>query len=119
MKSPLKASIKNDYMGFNGTNIVSLGWNFAHRQVKIKRGLMFSCCGVDSYNDFTGGVKWNTNYGGGLKAPITCCVTIPDSATPTCAVTPSDIYTKVSLRLFCEFEWKVDQRIQESLGGFY
>lgn len=40
MKSPLKASIKNDYMGFNGTNIVSLGWNFAHRQVKIKTGLM-------------------------------------------------------------------------------
>lgn len=86
MKGPLKASIQSDYMGFNGTNIVSLGWNFAHRQ--------FSCCGVDSYNDFTGGVKWNTNYGGGLKAPITCCITIPDSGTPTCAETPSDIYTK-------------------------
>lgn len=27
-------------MGFNGTNIVSLGWNFAHRQVKIKTGFM-------------------------------------------------------------------------------
>uniref|UniRef100_A0A8W8LE40 Uncharacterized protein n=1 Tax=Magallana gigas TaxID=29159 RepID=A0A8W8LE40_MAGGI len=61
---------------------------------------LFSCCGVDSYNDFTGGVKWNTNYGGGLKAPITCCITIPDSGTPTCAETPSDIYTKLVLIIF-------------------
>ncbi|XP_061184159.1 tetraspanin-1-like [Saccostrea echinata] len=86
IKNPLKTSIQSDYIGFNGTNLVSLGWNFAHRQ--------FKCCGVDSYNDFTGGAKWNTNYGTGLKAPITCCITIPDSALPTCATTPADIYTK-------------------------
>lgn len=86
IRNPLKTSIQSDYMGFNGTNIVSLGWNFAHRQ--------FECCGVDSYNDFTGAAQWNTNYGTGLKAPITCCVNIPNSATPTCATTPVDIYTK-------------------------
>ena len=34
IKSPLKSSIQSDYMGFNGTNIVSLGWNFVHRQVE-------------------------------------------------------------------------------------
>uniref|UniRef100_A0A8W8LHW0 Uncharacterized protein n=1 Tax=Magallana gigas TaxID=29159 RepID=A0A8W8LHW0_MAGGI len=69
-------------------------------EIQIATWCVFSCCGVDSYNDFTGGVKWNTNYGGGLKAPITCCVTIPDSTTPTCAVTPSDIYTKLVLIIF-------------------
>ncbi|XP_061184952.1 tetraspanin-1-like [Saccostrea echinata] len=86
IKNPLKTSIQSDYIGFNGTNLVSLGWNLAHRE--------FKCCGVDSYNDFTGGAKWNTNYGSGLKAPITCCITIPDSSSPTCATTPTDIYTK-------------------------
>lgn len=40
MKSFLKVFIKNDYMGFNGINIVSLGWNFVYRQVKIKIGFM-------------------------------------------------------------------------------
>ncbi|XP_056011129.1 tetraspanin-1-like isoform X2 [Ostrea edulis] len=86
IKAPLKTTIQSDYVGFNGTNIVSLGWNFVHRE--------FKCCGVDTYNDFTGGAKWNTNYGTGLKAPITCCETIPDATTPTCATTPVNIYTK-------------------------
>ncbi|XP_062578868.1 tetraspanin-3-like [Saccostrea cucullata] len=91
IKNPLKTSIQSDYMGFNGTNIVSLGWNFAHRQ--------FECCGVDNYSDFTGAVQWSTNYYVGtkaLEAPITCCITIPQASTPTCALSPQDIYTKVS-----------------------
>ncbi|XP_060086232.1 tetraspanin-16-like [Ylistrum balloti] len=82
IKTPLKASIQSDYQGLNGTNVVSLAWNFVHIQVK--------CCGVDSYEDFTGAAQWLTNYPTyTLVTPLSCCKELPSSADFSCAASPT------------------------------
>ncbi|KAJ8316416.1 hypothetical protein KUTeg_006430 [Tegillarca granosa] len=85
IKNPLKTAINSDFMGFNGTNIVSLGWNFAHQQIK--------CCGVDGYNDFDNATIWLRDYGapiGTLQTPVTCCKTLPTDTTDySCATMPT------------------------------
>lgn len=58
------------------------------------------CCGVDSYNDFMGGVKWNINYGGGLKVLIMCCVIIFDLIMFICVLIFFDIYIKVRFMFY-------------------
>ncbi|VDI71345.1 tetraspanin-18 [Mytilus galloprovincialis] len=83
IKDSLKSKIKSDYKGLNGTNSVSIGWNFAHQK--------FSCCGVDSYHDFMGATKWvrfYTDMNVVLGTPISCCRTLPTSKDFTCARHP-------------------------------
>ncbi|XP_069115274.1 tetraspanin-6-like [Argopecten irradians] len=84
IKNPLKSSIQSDYQGLNGTNIVSLAWNFVHIQVK--------CCGVDNYQDFTGATQWITHYaslGYTLITPLSCCKELPSSTDFSCAASPT------------------------------
>ncbi|OWF55408.1 CD63 antigen-like [Mizuhopecten yessoensis] len=82
IKTPLKSSIQSDFQGLNGTNVVSLAWNFVHIQVK--------CCGVDSYEDFTGATLWPTNYPSYfLKTPLSCCMTLPSTTDFSCAASPT------------------------------
>ncbi|XP_052062627.1 tetraspanin-21-like [Mytilus californianus] len=83
IKDALKSKIKSDYKGLNGTNSVSIGWNFAHQK--------FSCCGVDSYHDFMGATKWVREYTDMnvvLATPISCCRSLPTSKDFTCARIP-------------------------------
>ncbi|XP_060607713.1 tetraspanin-18-like [Ruditapes philippinarum] len=84
VKKPLKSSIKSDYAGLNGTDIVSIGWNVVMIQV--------GCCGVDDYSDFTGATKWVIDYTAlspsvTLKTPLACCKTLPTSDDLSCAGT--------------------------------
>lgn len=77
-KQLLKNSIKSDYQGLNGTNLVSVGWNFVAQQM--------TCCGVENYDDFTGANGWVVDYTTyTLKTPLACCKTLPDSSDFTCA----------------------------------
>ena len=47
------------------------------------------CCGVDSYDDFTGADKWTTSYSTyNLKTPLACCITLPDTSDLSCADNP-------------------------------
>ncbi|KAL4229532.1 hypothetical protein ACF0H5_012572 [Mactra antiquata] len=82
IKTRLKEDIQSDYMGINGTNSVSTTWNIVMQEI--------GCCGVDSYNDFTGAQQWVTDYTGNtpsvtLKTPICCCRVLPVSDDFTCA----------------------------------
>lgn len=77
-KDRLKDQIQSDYAGLNGTDIVSMGWNVVMQEV--------DCCGVDSYDDFTGAKNWVTNYASyTLKTPLACCKTLPTSTDFSCA----------------------------------
>lgn len=83
IKPSLKTQIQSDYQGLNGTNIVSLAWNFLHFQI--------GCCGVDSYTDFTGAAVWPTNYPSYyIKTPLSCCRELPTSTDFSCATTPTE-----------------------------
>ena len=79
IKDSLNRTIKSDYAGLNGTNIISIGWNVMNQK--------FLCCGIESYYDFSQAINWITDYGGGhvLLTPLSCCVTLPNSDNFTCA----------------------------------
>lgn len=82
MKDNLKEGIQSDFQGLNGTNVVSLGWNFINQEVK--------CCGVDGYTDFTNASQWiTTYYSYTLQTPLSCCKTLPSSSNFTCASAPT------------------------------
>lgn len=52
--------------------------------------LQVECCGVDSYQDFTGASQWITNYPGyTLQTPLSCCKELPSSNDYTCATAGS------------------------------
>ncbi|KAK3594612.1 hypothetical protein CHS0354_015002 [Potamilus streckersoni] len=87
LKSSLKSGIKADYRGLNGTNLVSMGWNVVMQNM--------NCCGVDSYEDFTGAENWITSYTFGmttynLVTPLGCCKELPSSIDLFCASSPND-----------------------------
>ncbi|XP_033759309.1 tetraspanin-16-like [Pecten maximus] len=82
IKPSLKSSIQSDYQGLNGTNAISLAWNFVHIQVK--------CCGVDNYQDFTGATQWITQYPSyTIQTPLSCCKELPSSTDFSCAASPT------------------------------
>ncbi|XP_041365232.1 tetraspanin-18-like [Gigantopelta aegis] len=88
-KPKFKEMIKNEYQGFNGTDVTSLAWNVLMRER--------ACCGVDDYNDFATATMWVRDYttqspiNGILQAPIACCINVPSSAPDfSCAKAPSD-----------------------------
>lgn len=83
IKDNLKPAIQTDFQGLNGTNVVSLSWNFVNQQVK--------CCGVDSYRDFTGASQWIINYPSHtLQTPLSCCKELPSDTNFSCASAPTD-----------------------------
>ncbi|XP_063439622.1 tetraspanin-9-like [Mytilus trossulus] len=84
IKDNLKPAIQTDFQGLNGTNVVSLSWNFVNQQAK--------CCGVDSYRDFTGASQWIINYPGPhvLQTPLSCCKDLPTGTDFSCASAPTD-----------------------------
>ncbi|XP_033759297.1 tetraspanin-18-like [Pecten maximus] len=94
IKAPIKESLK-DYEGDQAVDIISVAWNAVMLQM--------SCCGVDSYKDFTLATKWTKSYTEGsttinLDTPLVCCTTtvrenlgttgIQVGAVATCAKTP-------------------------------
>lgn len=83
IKPQLRDSITQKFEGIEGKHPVSVIWN----------GLMvyMHCCGVDSYDDFTGAKKWTktiNNQQYPLITPVACCKTIQSPF--TCAITPTD-----------------------------
>lgn len=81
-KKKLKEQIQSDFIGLNGTNVVSIGWNIVMQEV--------GCCGPESFNDFTGASQWITNYASGtIVTPLACCKTLPSSSDFSCATTPT------------------------------
>lgn len=82
IKDTYKESIQSDFQGLNGTNVVSLGWNFINQEVK--------CCGVDGHTDFTGASQWLITYTPYiLQTPLSCCKTLPSSTDFSCASSPT------------------------------
>lgn len=93
LESPLYDSLRNDYVGINSSDTISLGWNFAM--------ITFKCCGVENYTDFQNASRWQRTYdvgqgyGVNLTVPVACCrlngtfpnVVMPDNF--TCAVSPT------------------------------
>ncbi|KAK7106007.1 tetraspanin-1-like [Littorina saxatilis] len=93
LENPLYDSLRNDYVGINSSDAISLGWNFAM--------ITFKCCGVENYTDFNDARSWQRSYDVGqgldvnLTVPIACCklngtfpdVTLPDNF--TCALSPN------------------------------
>lgn len=77
IKETLNSTIKSDYAGLNGTNVVSIAWNFVNQQ--------FSCCGIDNYYDFIDATNWVRDN---LATPLTCCITLPSSTDLSCAQNP-------------------------------
>ncbi|KAK3587689.1 hypothetical protein CHS0354_042474 [Potamilus streckersoni] len=82
LRNILKADVRSNYKGFNGTDNLSMTWNVVMQKSK--------CCGVDSYTDFTGATGWVVNYsyvGSGyiLKTPLACCRTLPSGTDFSCA----------------------------------
>lgn len=84
VKPRLKTTITEYFAGLDGNDPTSQIWN----------GVMIyeQCCGVDSYEDFTGAKKWDKelNGDGPLVTPVACCKTIPSSSPYTCARVPDD-----------------------------
>lgn len=94
LKTPLLDSLRDDYVGINSSDAISLGWNFAMTA--------FKCCGVNNYSDFLNTKKWirdytvpGTNETFNLTVPIACCKmngTFPNVDPPrdlTCAEIPT------------------------------
>lgn len=79
IKDKLKSAILSDYQGLNGTNVVSIGWNFVNQKV--------GCCGVDSYSDFQNAVQWVRAPN--IETPLSCCMTLPTPPDYSCAETGS------------------------------
>ncbi|XP_053372517.1 tetraspanin-18-like [Mercenaria mercenaria] len=77
MKSPLKTLLKN-YQGLNGTNVESLGWNFAMTE--------FGCCGLEKSDDFKrGDSAWFGEEDSNWKTPVACCKKLPTTNNFDCA----------------------------------
>ncbi|XP_071095703.1 tetraspanin-18B-like [Haliotis cracherodii] len=100
IKGPMKTSIEESYTGFNSTDLVSLGWNFAM--------VNFKCCGVDNYTEFQDAKKWinkytpkQTNMSITLAVPIACCKlngSFPNINLPTeftCATDPTSALSNI------------------------
>ncbi|KAL5020298.1 hypothetical protein ScPMuIL_003190 [Solemya velum] len=88
-KEALQQGIDDEYTGFNGTNIVSMGWNIVMIEYK--------CCGIENSSDFSSATNWLKDYGPGgtLTTPIACCKTLPSSSMTdpnalNCATNPTD-----------------------------
>ncbi|XP_052722203.1 tetraspanin-18-like isoform X2 [Crassostrea angulata] len=95
LKPQLRSSIKDLYQGDHAMDAISVLWN----AVMLK----FSCCGVDSSQDFVSG-KWNNtpiaeiiNANKQLDTPLVCCTEAARSKSATnwwnCAIStlnPSD-----------------------------
>ncbi|XP_064618019.1 tetraspanin-7-like [Liolophura sinensis] len=94
IKGPMRTSIRDGYVSFNSTDIISLGWNFAM--------MTFSCCGVDNYMDFDTATKWPGTYyvddlgeTVNLTTPVACCKvegTFPNFSPPSnynCTFSPT------------------------------
>ncbi|XP_076110609.1 tetraspanin-18B-like [Mytilus galloprovincialis] len=78
VKDSLNSTIQSDFAGLNGTNMVSIGWNFVNQK--------FKCCGIDNYYDFSEATNWVKNLStGALLTPISCCKTLPSSGDLSCA----------------------------------
>ncbi|XP_063442927.1 tetraspanin-18B-like [Mytilus trossulus] len=81
VKDSLNSTIQSDFAGLNGTNVVSIGWNFVNQK--------FQCCGIDNYYDFSEATNWVKNLSSGaLVTPLSCCKTLPSSADLSCAQSP-------------------------------
>ncbi|XP_063442931.1 CD151 antigen-like [Mytilus trossulus] len=89
VKPILKTTIKDSYKGLKGVNFISLAWNFAMQQ--------FSCCGVDSSDDFKVCTSWDkkpvSTVSQDLTSPLACCKTIPTATSLnvnalSCAISP-------------------------------
>ncbi|XP_071175300.1 tetraspanin-9-like [Mytilus edulis] len=81
VKDSLNSTIQSDFAGLNGTNMVSIGWNFVNQK--------FQCCGIDDYNDFSEATNWVKDLStGALLTPISCCKTLPSSSDLSCAQSP-------------------------------
>ncbi|XP_076457437.1 tetraspanin-18-like [Babylonia areolata] len=99
LESPLYDSLRNDYVGINSSDAISLGWNFAM--------ITFKCCGVENYTDFQNASHWQRTYNAGqgrgvnLTVPVACCRlngTFPDVQMPedfTCAVNPNPTISNI------------------------
>ncbi|XP_041373148.1 tetraspanin-18-like [Gigantopelta aegis] len=109
LKQPMLDSIREDFTGFNGTDVITLGWNFAM--------ISFKCCGVDNYTDFWNASRWirtyndpTLNFTQTLEAPIACCKlngTFPNVEAPanfTCAVHPNPEISNIDKGCFQAFE---------------
>ena len=103
IKVPLKDSLK-DYKGDQAVDIISVAWNAVMLQV--------SCCGVDSYKDFSVATGWKTYQASGgtsisIDTPVVCCketarANLGTSAAVSamCAKTPLDA-TKSNFETGC------------------
>ncbi|XP_059179698.1 tetraspanin-18-like [Physella acuta] len=107
IREPLLKSLREEYRGINGTDVITTGWNFFM--------IVFKCCGVDDYQDFQSASKWQrslaphiasaegNNQGTQplttqlLTSPVACCKwmgVFPDVSLPmknelTCALEPN------------------------------
>ncbi|XP_061165348.1 tetraspanin-18-like [Saccostrea echinata] len=90
LKPQLRSSLKSYYLGDHAMDAISVLWN----AIMLK----FSCCGIESYEDFTGGV-WNrtptadiVHAGEQLDTPLMCCTDAERSKAVTnwwmCATQP-------------------------------
>ncbi|XP_021368948.1 uncharacterized protein LOC110460395 [Mizuhopecten yessoensis] len=71
LKAPLRDLINTQYAGFDGSDVVSVAFNF----IMIK----LSCCGVDGFSDFYRAAQWpklvqtNGSIDVPLLTPLACC----------------------------------------------
>ncbi|XP_069114850.1 uncharacterized protein [Argopecten irradians] len=71
LKTPLRDLINKQYAGFNGSDVVSVTFNYIMIQL--------SCCGVDGFGDFYRARKWSKsirideNTSIPLFTPVACC----------------------------------------------
>ncbi|XP_012937189.1 tetraspanin-18 [Aplysia californica] len=108
VKKSMLSSLEEDYKGINGTDAVTVGWNFLM--------IVFKCCGVENSEDFSSASKWPRKYtqpgppiNGSvtltsppitvtLETPIACCktkgefpdVTLLEPNDITCALSPNE-----------------------------
>ncbi|XP_033758210.1 uncharacterized protein LOC117340561 [Pecten maximus] len=90
LKTPLRDLIHKKYAGFNGSDVVSVTYNY----IMIK----LSCCGVDGFSDFTRAKKWpkairlDGNISIPLLTPVACCKSeVMKRNNYACAANPTNL----------------------------